>query len=275
MENLSLVKLFLESKDRFINNLSTLSPEEKSKLIKFFRDHSNYENQIDWNNKNLTFADFEPLLNKQSKTLLKKEYKLNPRLMFSDSKNFMIYKETDDFLFVLPLTWEAAKFMDSSKCGGEGARWCIGDKNSSWAWDHYTNPDEEREFDRSAFVLLFNKHYDPSIYDGVEKDKDGFYDESNDLFHDGVICGLGGLKYMIQLFYGLDDPGINNNWGQDYLSDVFDINDHIVWYQDDRKECIMPLSWEQDLLSNDEIEEILEIFSKKAQFNELQDDDDY
>ena len=94
MENLNLVKLFLESKDRFINKLSALSPEEKSKLIKFFRDHSNYENQIDWNNKNLTFADFEPLLNKQSKALLKKEYRSNPRLMFSDSKNFMIYKET-------------------------------------------------------------------------------------------------------------------------------------------------------------------------------------
>ena len=265
MENLNLVKLFLESKDRFINKLSTLSPEEKSKLIKFFRDHSNYENQIDWNNKNLTFADFEPLLNKQSKALLKKEYRSNPRLMFSDSKNFMIYKETDDFLFVLPLTWEAAKFMDSSKCGGEGARWCIGDKSSSMAWNRYTNPDEDSEFNRSAFVLLFNKHYDPSIYDGIEKDKKGFYDESNDLFNDGVICGLGGLKYMIQLFYNLGDPNINNNWGQDYLADVFDINDHIVWYQDDRKECIMPLSWEQALLSDDEIEEILEIFSEKVQ----------
>ena len=264
MENLNLVKLFLESKDRFINKLSALSPEEKSKLIKFFRGHSNYENQIDWNNKNLTFADFEPLLNKRSKTLLKKEYRSNPRLMFSDSKNFMIYKETDDFLFVLPLTWEAAKFMDSSKCGGESARWCIGDKSSSLAWDRYTNPDEAGDFIRSAFVLLFNKHYDPSIYDGIEKDKNGFYDTSNDLFNDGVLCGLGGLKYMIQLFYNLDDPDINNDWGQRYLADVFDMNDHIVWYQDDRRECIMPLSWEQGLLSDDEIEEILEIFSEKV-----------
>ena len=59
------------------------------------------------------------------------------------------------------------------------------------------------------------------------------------------------------------------------ILNVFDINDHIVWYQDDRQECIMPLSWEQDLLSDDEIEEILEIFSEKAQFNELYNDDDY
>ena len=200
-------------------------------------------------------------LDEAGSTLQATKCKNLPNLWFG--RGFKIYKETDDFLFVLPLTWEAAKFMDSSKCG-EGAKWCIGDKSSSMAWDHYTNPDEEREFNRSAFVLLFNKHYDPSIYDGIEKDKNGFYDTSNDLFNDGVLCGLGGLKYMIQLFYNLDDPDINNDWGQHYLADVFDMNDHIVWYQDDRRECIMPLSWEQDLLSDDEIEEILEIFSEKV-----------
>jgi hypothetical protein len=113
---------------------------------------------------------------------------------------------------------------------------------------------------------LFNKHYDPSIYDGIEKDENGYYDVSSDDFNDGVICGLGGLKYMIQLFYNLDDPDIDTDWGQNYLSNVFGLNDHIVWYQDDRRDCIVPLSWHQPtLLSDDEIEEILDIFTEKVQ----------
>lgn len=58
--------------------------------------------------------------------------------------------ESENFIFVAPMSWRACIFMDSFECGGQGAEWCIGyTKNDSY-WKKYVNS-------HSYFILAFNK----------------------------------------------------------------------------------------------------------------------
>lgn len=61
-----------ESKDRLIDKLS-LTDEQKQTLKDFFKRHPSYENRIDWNNKNLTWEDFQDVLNTLSKSETKRQ----------------------------------------------------------------------------------------------------------------------------------------------------------------------------------------------------------
>lgn len=62
--------------------------------------------------------------------------------------------ENKDYVFVVPLTWEACKFMDSFECGGAGAKWCIGYEKNNFYFEDYT----ERGY---KFVLAFRKTQTP------------------------------------------------------------------------------------------------------------------
>lgn len=53
------------------------------------------------------------------------------------------------FTFVVPMTYEAAVFCDSAKCGGEGAKWCIGYEKTQSYWNDHTQ-------DGQLFILAFN-----------------------------------------------------------------------------------------------------------------------
>ena len=58
--------------------------------------------------------------------------------------------ENDEFIFVVPLTYEACKFMDSFECGGAGAKWCLGYEKSSEYFKSYTEKGR-------LFILAFRK----------------------------------------------------------------------------------------------------------------------
>lgn len=58
--------------------------------------------------------------------------------------------ENDSFLFVTPLSWEACKWIDSFKCGGQGAKWCLGYEEEDTYWNDYTD-------EGNLFILAFNK----------------------------------------------------------------------------------------------------------------------
>lgn len=58
--------------------------------------------------------------------------------------------ENDSFVFVMPLNWQACVWIDSFKCGGSGARWCIGYEQDDSYWDDYTGAGD-------IFVLAFSK----------------------------------------------------------------------------------------------------------------------
>jgi hypothetical protein len=54
---------------------------------------------------------------------------------------------------VVPLDWDCAVFFNSFDCGGEGARWCIGESNDASHWNRYLAK-------KNVFFLIFfiNKH---------------------------------------------------------------------------------------------------------------------
>lgn len=128
----------ITNKYRFIRNLIALSGEEKQNTTKFFSKHPNYENLIDWNNKNLTYKDFEDIfiLTGKSNTIHDKLIKKDPVYLFAD-KNCKIIDQTDDYLIAVPLDWKGAVYFNSCLCGGEGAKWCISRKNDKKHWNWY------------------------------------------------------------------------------------------------------------------------------------------
>jgi hypothetical protein len=144
----------MTKKARFIENLDTLSAEEKRKITDFFTKHPNYENRIDWNNTSLTYRDFEKVLSlaESSSRSVKRKAKTDPRLLF-EKHNCEIIRQTGDFLIVVPLDWECAVFFNSFDCGGEGARWCIGESDDASQWNSYLAK-------KNVFLLIFfvNKH---------------------------------------------------------------------------------------------------------------------
>ena len=267
MNTIDLITLFLESsKDRFINKLN-ITDEEKQELKDFCDKYPQYASQIDWQKKNLTLEDIKPILAlpSQSKSAKKRQAKNDPKALFQRG-SFIIYKETENWLYVLPQSWEDAQFMDSSACGGEGAKWCIGWKERSTYWKNYTSGDDQDM--TSSFVLAFNKNYDPHILDSVPKvaraNSEGVYieapDPSNETYQ--KVANEGKLlKYMIQV---LDDPeGQTEVHGADEVYEKCDHYDHIVWTQDDMLANVIPLSDFPSELTDSDIQAIKEIFDKK------------
>jgi uncharacterized protein YceK len=141
-------------KARFIEKMEALSEEEKKEVTDFFTMHPNYENHIDWNNTSLTYRDFEKVLSltENLSRNAKRKAETEPRILF-EKHNCEIIRETGDFLIAVPLDWECAVFFNSIECGGEGARWCIGDSDDAAHWNSYLAK-------KNVFFLIFfiNKH---------------------------------------------------------------------------------------------------------------------
>jgi hypothetical protein len=128
----------ITKKTRLIEKLNTLSPEQKSKAVQFFSTHPSYEKYIDWNKKQVPYENFEKIfsLADNSNKKIKRESRDNPERLFK-KYNCNIISQTKDFLIAVPLDWECAVFFNSFNCGGEGAKWCIGDKKYDLHWDSY------------------------------------------------------------------------------------------------------------------------------------------
>ena len=126
----------MTKKSRFIEKLTSLTNAEKEKAIAFFNKYPVYENQIDWNSKLLQYQDFEKvfLMADISRKSVKQKAKANPELLFK-GYNYRIVYRNEAFMIVMPLDWECAVFMNSYNCGGEGAKWCIGDKKYFDMWN--------------------------------------------------------------------------------------------------------------------------------------------
>ena len=92
----------MTKKARFIEQLTALSPAEKETAITFFSKYPVYENRINWNDKSLTYRDFENVFVKAgtSHKNLKRREKANPDILFK-KYNCRIVSNTEDFLILL------------------------------------------------------------------------------------------------------------------------------------------------------------------------------
>jgi len=118
--------------------LKSLSFKEKETVISFFNKYPVYENRIDWNNKSLSYCDFEKVFTiaDSSRKNIKTESKTNPEILFK-GYNYRVVSRSKEFLIIMPLDRECAVYFNSYNCGGIGAMWCIGDKNTSKHWNKY------------------------------------------------------------------------------------------------------------------------------------------
>jgi hypothetical protein len=125
-------------KSRFIERNTILSDDEKKQVISFFTQHPNYEKYIDWNKRNIGFEEFSKVIKiaENSNRRKRRKVKDSPLKMFEKYKCKVI-GQTDEFAIVLPVDRESMVFFNSFQCGGEGAKWCIGDRKSAKAWRCY------------------------------------------------------------------------------------------------------------------------------------------
>lgn len=162
---LILESILSEDKSRLIDRLvlpDIEDEEEKQKardeMKAFFKRYSNYENKLDWNKLSfITYADFEKIKDQvtQTRGSQKREIALGDiKAIFKSvgDRKFEIIDENKNWLFVSPLTYEAAVYCDSSENQGGSAQWCIGYRNSNEHWLRYTSKG-------SLFIMAFNKNY--------------------------------------------------------------------------------------------------------------------
>jgi len=127
----------LESKDHLIDKLYNLSREQKEEIKAFFKKHPNYENKIDWNNRDLKYRDFRPVLELANKS--KSVAKRDGLAGLVEGTDFKFFKAYDFYNVYQPLNHWASKILASSKVGVGGitGQWCISMNTSRW-WDNYT-----------------------------------------------------------------------------------------------------------------------------------------
>jgi len=126
--NIMFEKNVITKKIRFIKKNCILSKREKILITYYLSKHPNYDKFIDWNNRNLTYNNFNQLFSlvSNSKTLLFNKF------------NCEIIYQTNEYLIVVPLDWKCAVYFNSFSCGGESAKWCIGWKNNDNHWKWYS-----------------------------------------------------------------------------------------------------------------------------------------
>lgn len=106
--------------------------------IKFFNTHQ--EIKVDWQSRSTNIATLWDLMDDYNlKSTSKNSLRKNPLKMFEDTRNFEVIKQEGSWIFVMPKTYEACIFMDSYKCGGAGAEWCIGYTQSDRYWRNYVD----------------------------------------------------------------------------------------------------------------------------------------
>lgn len=129
-------KILTEKKDHIIKRLKNLTDEEKQTLIDFFNKKPNLESKIDWNNKDLSFKDFEDVMS-ISKTERIKSVKKSGILGLRRGVDYLDFPFSNANGYI-PLTHEASRLIagnDIGKCVGE---WCTA-MNSSKYWRDYVN----------------------------------------------------------------------------------------------------------------------------------------
>ena len=150
--NYYYLEKLLEKKDHLIKKLTSLTDEQKQQAIDFFNKHPNYENEIDWNRKDLTWEDFDAVINKSrdTKSQIKKAVK----------KGIEGLQEGEDYIYLgtfkyegsdvdayIPLNWKGSRVLASDQVppllstvfdGFTGAKWCIAYQKTDQYWNSYT-----------------------------------------------------------------------------------------------------------------------------------------
>ncbi len=143
MNNILFKQSLKENKNHLIDRLN-LTPNQKEELKGFFAKHPGYESKIDWNNKSLSYKDFEPILalDGKSKTQAKK-YGLVGLVKDKDYVDFgeAFIEEFGYCHLYQPLSYKGSVTLASNKVPpvrDNGAKWCIAYQKTDEYWYNYT-----------------------------------------------------------------------------------------------------------------------------------------
>jgi hypothetical protein len=191
-----MVKNKITKKSRFINSLDALSENEKERAISFFSKYPCYESYIDWNKKDLNYYDFEMVytMGNNSSNNIKRKAKTNPVPLF-EKYNCKILSRTEEFVIAIPLDKECVAFFNSFTCGGEGSRWCIGQRDTE-DWDNYKDDGIEFYF---VFFMKRNLFFGKKImvaYNIIEDDCTVWTQEDKTIDF-GILAGFLCSNYII------------------------------------------------------------------------------
>ncbi|RLA61048.1 MAG: hypothetical protein DRQ78_08980 [Epsilonproteobacteria bacterium] len=150
----SFKELLSEKKDHLIKKNKNLSDEEKDILIAHFKKYPHLENQINWNNKKLTFDDFSGVLLSTSKRQKKKALKDKGIGGLKEGEDYInIRLRTKGYLAYAPLNYEASKSIATKHIGQCEGKWCVAYQKSRSYWQHYVYQDWNKN-GSSIFVYI-------------------------------------------------------------------------------------------------------------------------
>ena len=124
---------------RFLNKNKNLSKDQRDKIEQFFKVNRQEAKKIDWQSKEVlswTWDNFNEIM-MNSKYGLKTSDKMDCskiKLRIPKDEYIRVKLSTKKFCAIIPLTWEAAKELNSNfgTCHGD---YCIGDTRSSSNWN--------------------------------------------------------------------------------------------------------------------------------------------
>lgn len=126
----------------------------KDSVIAFANSNASDKYKIDWNDFNS--HDNDTLWDVTIKLLssflsynTSRKNKKDPKKQFQN-EHFEILHENENWLFVAVLDYKGAIYCDSYRCGGAGAKWCIGYEKEDKYWTDYINQGKR-------FVLVYDK----------------------------------------------------------------------------------------------------------------------
>ncbi len=200
---------FLEKKDHLIDKLD-LTDSQKEELKAFFAKHPSYENKVDWNNKSLSYKDFEPLLTLDGKS--KTQAKKNGLSGLVEGKDYVDFGEADiedlgRCHLYQPLSYLGSKTLASNNVPpikGNGAKWCISYQKTDEYWRKYT--DKGIKF---LFVFTKDTKYALTLYPKTIPHKDEVYSFEDDNLGWPDWCESTTISHTVKEIFGFTALALN------------------------------------------------------------------
>lgn len=156
---------FNENKNHIIDRLTNLTGAQKEEIKSFFAKHPSYENKIDWNNKSLSYKDFEPVLRLKGKS--KTQARKHGMVGLVENVDYRYVgsgynMEIGSYTLYQPLTYLGSMTLASNRVPPikeNGAKWCIAYQKTDQYWNDYTSHDI-----KFLFVLTEDTKYAVTVY---------------------------------------------------------------------------------------------------------------
>ena len=210
-----------ESKTNQLKKLlknGNITEEQFNVADEFFKKHSVFENEIDWNRGlSITWDDLKAIIYRERNSESKTKKRIRKGLEgFEEGKDYLVLEETDSYTAYQPFTWEASRMIAShyvepsrNEDGNlEDANWCTAYQKDRDYWDGHNK--------KEAFIYICGDLI-PSKKVAISISKEE-YDASGSEF----LYSTGSLNYNIWDFYDYNDT-IEEDELLEIVPDLYDL----------------------------------------------------